>query len=86
MLLKRLNREMLNIIKDLSKAKVLGHNTLLQELCPKLASVLLDHLLEFYNQISKLKIIHVAYSVNILCIILRRKNCYSLNLSLALCL
>lgn len=84
MLLKSLNGEMLNIIKGLSKAKALGHNTLLQELCPKLASVLIDCLLEFYNQI--LKIIHVAHTVNILCIILRRKNCYSLNLSLALCL
>lgn len=86
MLLKSLNGEMLNIIKGLSKAKALGHNTLLQELCSKLASVFLDHLLEFYNQILKLKSIHVAYSVNILCIILRRKNYYSLNLSLAPCL
>lgn len=86
MLLKSLNGEMLNIIKSLSNAKALGHNTLLQELYSKLASVFLDRLLEFYNQILKLKSIHVAYSVNILCIILRRKNCYSLNLSLAPCL
>lgn len=76
---------MLNIIKGLSKARALGHNTLLQELCSKLASVL-DRLLRLYNQILKLKTIHFAHSVNILCIMLRRKNCYSLNSSLALCL
>lgn len=40
-----LNGKMLNIIKGLSKVKALGHNTLLQELCSKLASVRLVHLL-----------------------------------------
>lgn len=81
-----LNGKMLNIIKGLSKAKALGHNTLLQELCSKLASVRSVCLLELYNQILKLKTIHITQSVNILCNILRRKNCYSLNFSLALCL
>lgn len=86
MLLKSLNEEMLNIVKGLSKAKAPGHNTLLQELCSKLASVLLDRLLELCNQNLKLKTIHITHSVNILCIIVRRKNCYILNFFLALCL
>lgn len=60
---------MLNIIKGLSKTKALGHNTLLQELCSKLAHVLLDRSLELYNQIWKLKTIHITHSVNILCIL-----------------
>lgn len=77
---------MLNIVKGLSKAKALGHNTLFQELCSKLASVPLDRLLELYNQNLKLKTIHITHSVNILCIVLRRKNCYILSFSLALCL
>lgn len=58
-----LSGEMLNIIKGLSKAKALGHSTLLQELCSELASVLLVHLLELYNQILKLKTIHFTHSV-----------------------
>lgn len=79
-------QKMLNIIKGLSKAKALGHNTLLQELCSKLASVHLNRLLKLYNQNLKLKTIHIIHSVNILCIILRSRNCYILNFSLALCL
>lgn len=63
MLLKSLNEEMLNIVKGLSKAKALGHNTLFQELCSKLASVPLDRLLEPYNQNLKLKTIHITHSV-----------------------
>ena len=73
MLLKSLNGEMLNI-KGLSQAKALGHSTLLQELCSKLARVLLDCSLEHYNQIWKLKTIHITCSVNILCIMLRKKT------------
>lgn len=73
-LLKSRSGEMLNIIKGLPEAKTLGHNTLLQELCSKLTSVLLDRLLELYNQISKLKTNHITHFVNIFCIILRRKT------------
>lgn len=65
---------MLNIIKGLSQAKALGHNTLLQELCSKLTCVLLDCSSEHYNQIWKLKTIHITRSVNTLYIISEKED------------